>query len=414
MPRWVSQPVPPMGAIKAEGIKNQLGRPDVDRLTVLVREAAQNSWDARAMEGDGPVRFDIGLQPLDAPTSRAWVELVGTSAPSQDETGLPIKNHLEANDVSILWIADRGTDGLGGPTRADEVKEGEPHDYVSFVLNVGDPRDTEFGGGTYGFGKAVFYLASRASSILVHTRCHGVGGELEARLVGCALGPGFEAKDRQAHTGRHWFGIAQSEEGLIEPVRGPRADSIAEALGFPSFGEEETGTTVAVIAPDLDGRNHLDCGRQLADSIAWHLWPKMVDGPGGSPSMTFSVRVGSELLEIHDPRRHPVLREFVQAYEDVTVAGDSVQYKGQPVGRIRLRTTYDPPPAIDEVGREAGFGDGVHHCCLMRTPGLVVEYRAGPKMPDERVWYAGVFRALDAFRRRFRRLRATNPRCMES
>ena len=31
-PTWVSQRVPPMGAIKAEAIKNQLGRPTLDRL----------------------------------------------------------------------------------------------------------------------------------------------------------------------------------------------------------------------------------------------------------------------------------------------------------------------------------------------------------------------------------------------
>ena len=40
-PRWFAQPVPPLGAITSEGIKNPLGRPAFDRLTVLVREAAQ-------------------------------------------------------------------------------------------------------------------------------------------------------------------------------------------------------------------------------------------------------------------------------------------------------------------------------------------------------------------------------------
>ena len=64
----------------------------------------------------------------------------------------------------MLFVTDRGTEGLGGPTRADEVHEGESHDYVSFVLNVGEPRDTKLGGGTYGFGKAVFFLASSCAA----------------------------------------------------------------------------------------------------------------------------------------------------------------------------------------------------------------------------------------------------------
>ncbi|MFD0594037.1 hypothetical protein ACFQZ4_17425 [Catellatospora coxensis] len=56
---WLSQPYPPEGATAAEGIRNQLGRPELDHLTVLVREAAQNSWDARA--GSGAVDFRIDL-----------------------------------------------------------------------------------------------------------------------------------------------------------------------------------------------------------------------------------------------------------------------------------------------------------------------------------------------------------------
>ena len=63
-PSWVSQPVPRMGAIKAEGIMNQLGRPTVDRLTVLVREAAQNSWDAADRSQSGPVNFGLDLRRL--------------------------------------------------------------------------------------------------------------------------------------------------------------------------------------------------------------------------------------------------------------------------------------------------------------------------------------------------------------
>jgi hypothetical protein len=113
--------------------------------------------------------------------------------------------------------------------------------------------------------------------------------------------------------------------------------------------------------------------------------------------MTFRVDVDDEEVEIHDPRRHPVLREFVQGYAEVRSKGRPVEYHRNEVGRIHLRTTWDPPPAIDDVGRAAGFGDGVRHCCLMRSPGLVVEYRPGPKLSDEKVWYTGVFQAVDAY-----------------
>ncbi|MGA4814638.1 hypothetical protein ACPA9J_01190 [Pseudomonas aeruginosa] len=42
-----SEPFSPTGGAAAEGVSNQLGCPRADRFTLLIREAIQNSWDAR-------------------------------------------------------------------------------------------------------------------------------------------------------------------------------------------------------------------------------------------------------------------------------------------------------------------------------------------------------------------------------
>src|SRR5580765_6161075 len=60
-----SEPFPPHGALAAEGAANLLGRPRLDPLVVLVREAVQNSWDARR-DSDGSIQFGVGLQELEA------------------------------------------------------------------------------------------------------------------------------------------------------------------------------------------------------------------------------------------------------------------------------------------------------------------------------------------------------------
>ena len=56
--KWIPEPKPPTGGLAAEGFYKLLGRPRLDPLTVLVRETAQNSWDAR-LENDMPVEFSI-------------------------------------------------------------------------------------------------------------------------------------------------------------------------------------------------------------------------------------------------------------------------------------------------------------------------------------------------------------------
>ena len=42
-----SEPFSPNGNVTSEGVLNQLGRPDLDIHSLLVRETVQNSWDAR-------------------------------------------------------------------------------------------------------------------------------------------------------------------------------------------------------------------------------------------------------------------------------------------------------------------------------------------------------------------------------
>jgi hypothetical protein len=380
-----------MGAINAEGIKNQLGRPSLDRFVVLVREAAQNSWDAADPERDSPVRFAIDLCELDEHAGDAWRHLLLDGAPAAEH--LPLRDKLDG-PMSMLFVSDRGTVGLDGPTRADHVHAGERHNYVSFVLNVGEPRDVEFGGGTYGFGKAVFFLASSASTVLVYTRCRNSDGRAESRLVGCALGPSFEFEG-QAYTGRHWFGVPAETAEIVDPILGDAADTLAEQLGFPSFADGELGTTIAVVAPELDGNNPESVTDRLAHAVLWHLWPKMIDH-GDGPAMEFSVARDGVALAIPSPEAHPALREFVAALLELDASGETITYSAGavPIGQINLRTTFAPPPEIDDVGREVGFGSGVHHCCLLRSPELVVEYREGPPLPDDRIWYAGVFRVF--------------------
>ncbi|MEY9848358.1 hypothetical protein ABH940_005460 [Streptacidiphilus sp. BW17] len=397
-PGWFSQPYPPLGASAAEGIRNQLGRPELDLMTILVRESVQNSWDAH-LEGTGtPVDYRLDLWTVSPGHIAAWRELLLNDAPAT--AYLPLRDSLRRSVVQVLAVSDRGTTGLGGPTRADKASDTD-RDFVSFIRNIGEPRDTVLGGGTYGFGKGVFYLMSKPGVILVHTRCRLADGSYETRLMGCAMWKSYVADENGVkcrYTGRHWWGDTSGD--IIEPLIGAEAEGITRRLGLKPFGPDETGTTVVVIDPllrrDEEPLAAGEAADYLADTLAWHLWPKMIEVSGDGPAMRFSVSCDGIEHPVPDPRTTPGLKLFVAAYEDM-IGPDARRLDchrpKKHLGRLGLVKRIMPPLEPTLAARMVGIDRLLHHVCLMRPAELVVTYWPGVRPPSENLGYAGVFRA---------------------
>ncbi|MFE2999153.1 hypothetical protein ACFXG4_29615 [Nocardia sp. NPDC059246] len=393
-PMWFSQPYPAEGASAAEGIRNQLGKPELDYLTILVRESAQNSWDART--GDTTVDFRMDLRTISAADTAAWRQHFLNSAPPDSQ--LPLRKSLNKPIVRVLSISDRGTRGLGGPTRADKIINIADQDFASFLRNIGEPRHKELGGGTYGFGKGILYLVSKPGVILVHTRCK-FNGSYETRLMGAALWRSYQGATADGigrYTGRHWWGDGSG--AVIEPLTGEAADTMARRLGLQPFGPSETGTTITVVDPDLGDREPPEAAGYLAETIAWQLWPKMLATNSGrpGPAMKFTVTCDGIEYPVPDPSgRHP-LRLFVAAYQQMIGTSTRPIQAFRPkrlLGRLGLVRRTIPPFYPSEAAAAAGINGQFHHVCLMRPAELVVTYWPGPKPPSELISYAGVFRA---------------------
>jgi hypothetical protein len=397
-PRWFSQPYPPEGASAAEGIRNQLGRPELDLLTILVRESAQNSWDARLAPSSSPVGYRIDIWTVGPAHTGAWREILLNGAPGGTEN-FPLRDTLRQGPVKVLAVSDRGTRGLGGPTRADDAV-GPDRDFVSFIRNIGEPRDTALGGGTYGFGKGIFYLLSRSGTVLVHSRCRTADGRHETRLIGCALWKSYVADEPgggRRYTGRHWWGDTSGE--VVEPLVGREAEVTARRLGLRPFGTDETGTTVVVVDPDLDELSPPDAADYLAETITWHLWPKMISAGGHPPAMTFAVTCDGVEHSVPDPLETRPLNMFVAAHESMNGPDGSDLHCMKPkqyLGRLGLVKRIMPPLEPTRASRMLDIEDVIHHVCLMRPAELVVTYRPGPKPPSVNQGYAGVFRADEA------------------
>jgi hypothetical protein len=411
--RWYPEPYAATGGIAAAGFLRLLQLPDdLDPLTVLVRETAQNSWDART--DDGAVRYRLEIRDV-AADQWAWLRASVFTGRLHD-TLRALRNTIRAPGGRLLLISDRGTRGLGGPTLANTPDPAGVYDWAHLVLTVGEANTQGLSGGTYGFGKTIAYTVSNARAVIIHSR-FGTGDGYRSRIIAAALGGKYTDADT-LRTGRHWWGASSRHPS---PLEDRDADALADALGLPPFGDGETGTTIAVIDPDLGGRTAAQATRHLAEAVLWHLWPKITPrAPGAVAAMHAEVLLDGRDIPIAAPSARPPLDAYVtawQALNDPTVPEgrrrDGLEKWTVSSLRPRQRlgtlvtvpvVTLPRPPVddgaagSDEPGRHATpFPEGrrSHHCALLRGPELVVGYRPGAGLTDGAVEWAAVFRADD-------------------
>lgn len=397
-PRWWSQPFAPEGSAASEGIKRQLGTPKMDPLAVLVRETAQNSWDARYEDARVDFTIDItspGRKGLDRWRESLLPEPHGAGAFGLDE-------QLREETTVLLTISDRGTTGLGGPLRADRAATETP-DFVNLVRNIGEPRDKTFGGGTYGFGKGVLFTASTVGAVLIRTRCVWQG-QPQTRLIVVALGHSFD-RDGRRHTGRHWWGRVHDE--IPDPLLDGEAEEVAEHLMLPRMAEDELGTDIVVIGARLGSgqaesdsevepvRSVREAGDYVASAMLWHLWPLLLPQYNGRFPLGCRVSVDGQQIHVPDPRQVVRLRPFVDAYQAVEAGQAHLIRRQRPATDLGLFAArrHMAPVRRERTDVAAPFQGNGHHCVLLREPRLVVRYMPGPLFPDDMVHYGAVFLA---------------------
>lgn len=294
----------------ATGGERLLGRTELSPLEVLIRETAQNSWDAR-LDNVRPT-YGVSLRRADFRFRGDLARLL-----AEKRRATPV-GPLAYGCPYVLEVFDRGTCGLDGPITLMPVQGDSPRNFQDLILKVGVPRDDGKGGGTYGFGKTASYAFSSRGTVIYWTRCRNEEGRLEHRLIASAFRDSYQEFGVQ-YTGRHWWGRREGED--ILPLTGPEAEALGERLFKRGFGAGETGTSMLIIEPRLTpeslGSTPADelpltnededvvgeFAARARSAIRRHLWPKLIPIPGAIESpMDISLEAGDVTVPLVDEK----------------------------------------------------------------------------------------------------------------
>ncbi|WP_425842691.1 hypothetical protein [Agrococcus sp. TSP3-2-1] len=423
----VAERFSPAGGATAESLNRAFGPVALREWDPVLRETLQNSWDARKTE-DGPISFKMIARTLSVERSRFLRESVlGSDARGHG----PLESLLdEAGSIDVLEVADEGTLGLDGPTRADvAIAKGDPSRFRSLVRNFGRSGDDQStSGGAYGIGKAVLFQASSVRTVVVYSQA-AIGNDVEARLIVVARGDSFP-RDGIEYTGRHFWGIKVDDPSIgehVEPLVGADAVQVADFLGITRPADDQTGTTLVVLEPaGAEQRSNAQLVEELRDAAMRWAWPHLVRATrtgGARRSIDFTFATDDLVLEIPDPRTDRDLAAYAESFlaieqrklgidgdeHGVSVVPIASSRKGEaPAGILAFRSHFEraqhaasPDDNDGERGaRQPYLGDRV--ALIRPTPLFVVAYHEVRGGDDPTVTVHGAFVASEVHETEFR------------
>jgi hypothetical protein len=328
---WVFNPPPSYGVRQNPTQGEHFVNDRIDRNEALVREAIQNSLDARPDNRGGKATVKFTFRTVQNLSD--LMEYHQGLHPHLTACGLEIPA-LGSSEPHILLVEDYGTVGLTGPLNEDD----EGH-FSLFWRNIGSSSKGENKGGRWGLGKTVFPNSSKISAYFGITKREGDRGPVlmgQVALKKHKVG----AKTYLPHA----FFCASKPEELEIPISDPKAvERFEKTFGTDRGGK--TGFSAAVLFPHETIKS-----RQLLLAVVEHFFFPILEEK-------LIVHVNHEVIDkqtIHKivasrdfPELHK-LRQTIQFATEVVAlnkelnhAVDSVSKMNFPSGSIS-KECFDP------------------------------------------------------------------------
>jgi hypothetical protein len=341
----------------------------------LVREAIQNSLDAKIKDSGQPVCVRISFpKESDLPSSVEANSYFESLWPHIDATDV-ISDIPEADDkVSYLLFEDFGTRGLvGDPELSDDPEPGVLADFFYFWRNIGRGKKEGEERGRWGLGKTMFPASSRIHAFFGLTIRDGdehglLMGQSTLSIHHVGNNKHYPYGYFADHAGDQ-FALPISEEQRVEDFR----------TTFSITRENETGLSVVVPYPRQEIK-----GKDVLKSVVKHYFYPILSG-----DLVVEVRHDGQLVSIDSQSINDVVKQnftekdhtflgtldlanwFISFPDDQIPIAQSQQVQRSPSWETELFTT-------EQIDSFAEALDSLEPVCV-RIPVHVIPKGSEPK-----------------------------------
>ena len=239
----------------------------------LIRESIQNSLDAVADKSQ-PVRVSFKFRRIQAGGFKEFFKLRDHIAgvlelykdKAQAEYGQMLQlfeNQFNYQTVlHYICVSDYNTKGMGH-------KEGDVDSkFYAFLRSIGvTSKDDPFSGGSYGFGKAAYFLMSPIHTVLVSTMTE------EGETF-------FEGASRLCthyYTDENGKKVKYQHYGYYDNQNGERPSSIQTDIPV-RFYRKEPGTDICIMGVDGSESARKNAYREMIEAALRHFWMAILEG----------------------------------------------------------------------------------------------------------------------------------------
>lgn len=298
------------GEDKADSV---VGKFFKEQYASLVRESIQNSLDV-ANDPTQPVTMTFKFDKMELPKDSSFFELKkyinGCLALYNDEKTRTNKSLVimkealreieEEGEIHFLEVSDENT--IGMDYCSDITKQSKTRFY-SFSKSVGNSiKSSATTGGSYGFGKAVFYNASKIRTIFVSSQSTDESGK-PLKLFEGISSLCTSLIDSKKYEATGYFCMNEDEEPTMNENFIPER-----------FRRSQLGSSVYVMGVSSNPESQEDALREIKRSVVQHFWLSILN-------RKLVVKIGNE--EINSDVIRNVADEVYNNPEEYNVSDQS-------------------------------------------------------------------------------------------